>query len=269
MVVEKGIFGHMTGVATWTVRSHIRLLLFSSRPPMAPASAVPSGHKDHATPRKDREKDRQPFPQSSHQSPAQIKLSSSSASTSVSVHSHSTSTSSLASSAAAPTPVITVDGVLRQHAAASDPKAAALDHVVAERNTLSSQNSQLWKLIEKQRAGYNQILKELERIRSERDSYKAKLAALSGGASSSSSSRPDHRTTKLSLAEPASSAYKSNGNSPYATPSRGNSTDEYREFLPILTPTPQNTQATVFSSWRTSPSISPFLSFTRTALSPK
>ncbi|KAJ2915458.1 hypothetical protein MD484_g4960, partial [Candolleomyces efflorescens] len=194
---------------------------------MAPASAAHSGHKDHATPRKDR----QPFPQSSQQSPAPIKLSNSSASTaSVSVHSHSTSTSSLASSAAAPTPVITVDAVLRQHAAAPDPKAAALDHVVAERNTLSSQNSQLWKLIEKQRAGYNQILKELERIRSERDSYKAKLAAISGGApgekSSSSSSRPDHRTTKLSLAEP-SSAYKANGNSPYATPSRGNSTDEY------------------------------------------
>ena len=206
---------------------------------MAPASAAHSGHKDHATPRKDR----QPFPQSSQQSPAPIKLSNSSASTaSVSVHSHSTSTSSLASSAAAPTPVITVDAVLRQHAAAPDPKAAALDHVVAERNTLSSQNSQLWKLIEKQRAGYNQILKELERIRSERDSYKAKLAAISGGApgekSSSSSSRPDHRTTKPSLAEP-SSAYKANGNSPYATPSRGNSTDEYREFLPILTPTPK------------------------------
>ncbi|RXW23955.1 hypothetical protein EST38_g1889 [Candolleomyces aberdarensis] len=194
---------------------------------MAPSSAAHSGHKVHATPRKDREKDRQPFPQSSQPSPAPIKLASSSASTaSVGVHSHSTSTSSLASSAAVLTPVITVDGVLRQHASAPDPKAAALDHVVAERNTLSAQNSQLWKLIEKQRAGYNQILKELERIRAERDSYKAKLAAISG-AVEKSSSKSDHRTPKVSLAGSSSSGKHSNGSSAHATPSRGNSTEEY------------------------------------------
>jgi RalA-binding protein 1 len=55
---------------------------------------------------------------------------------------------------------------------------AALEQAVADRNVLSGQNTQLWKLIEKQRAGYNQILKELERIRAERDSYKNRLVAL-------------------------------------------------------------------------------------------
>ena len=55
---------------------------------------------------------------------------------------------------------------------------AALEHVVSDRNMLASQNSQLWKLIEKQRAGYSQILKELERVRTERDIYKVRLQTL-------------------------------------------------------------------------------------------
>jgi len=46
---------------------------------------------------------------------------------------------------------------------------AALEHAVNDRNVLTAQNTQLWKLVEKQRTGYNQILKELERIRGERD----------------------------------------------------------------------------------------------------
>ncbi|KAF7317921.1 hypothetical protein MKEN_00880200 [Mycena kentingensis (nom. inval.)] len=76
---------------------------------------------------------------------------------------------------------ITPDSLLTAHASDQDPKLAALEHAVSERNTLSSQNAQLWKLIEKQRSGYNQILKELERVRSERDGYKAKLTAVIGG----------------------------------------------------------------------------------------
>ncbi|TEB36476.1 hypothetical protein FA13DRAFT_1600267, partial [Coprinellus micaceus] len=75
---------------------------------------------------------------------------------------------------AAPTAQITVEALLRQHASSADPKGAALDQVVNERNTLSSQNAQLWKLVEKQRAGYNTILKEFERIRGERDSWKSR-----------------------------------------------------------------------------------------------
>lgn len=73
---------------------------------------------------------------------------------------------------------ITVDALLRAHAADSSPTLAALEHVTADRNTLAAQNSQLWKLIEKQRQGYQQIIKELERVRGERDAYRAKLLAI-------------------------------------------------------------------------------------------
>jgi len=52
---------------------------------------------------------------------------------------------------------------------------AALDAVLAERNMLSSQNAQLWKLIEKQRASYANAVKDLERIRGERDKALTKL----------------------------------------------------------------------------------------------
>ncbi|KIK61548.1 hypothetical protein GYMLUDRAFT_198945 [Collybiopsis luxurians FD-317 M1] len=76
---------------------------------------------------------------------------------------------------------LTLDSLLSLHSSSSDPKLAALDQALSERNILSSQNSQLWKLIEKQRSGYNQIMKELERVRNERDTYKARLAVTTGG----------------------------------------------------------------------------------------
>jgi RalA-binding protein 1 len=53
--------------------------------------------------------------------------------------------------------------------------AVALESVLAERNMLSSQNTQLWKLIEKQRAVHGNAMKELERVRAERDRALAKL----------------------------------------------------------------------------------------------
>lgn len=49
---------------------------------------------------------------------------------------------------------------------------------MADRNVLAGQNSQLWKLIEKQRAGYTQLMKELERVRGERDAYKSRLQVI-------------------------------------------------------------------------------------------
>ncbi|KAK0467319.1 uncharacterized protein EV420DRAFT_1759150 [Desarmillaria tabescens] len=89
------------------------------------------------------------------------------------IPSASSSTTSLQASSTntlSPAPgVVTVEAYLAQHSAASDPKLAALEQSLNERNTLSLQNAQLWKLIEKQRSGYNQILKELERVRGERD----------------------------------------------------------------------------------------------------
>ncbi|KAJ7050578.1 hypothetical protein C8F01DRAFT_1178873 [Mycena amicta] len=92
--------------------------------------------------------------------------------------SSSSSSSFPPSGSAGPAVALSADGLLTAHASEQDPKLAALEHAVSERNTLSSQNAQLWKLIEKQRSGYNQILKELERVRSERDGYKAKLTAI-------------------------------------------------------------------------------------------
>ena len=74
--------------------------------------------------------------------------------------------------------VLTLSGVLSSYTSTPNPPMAALDHVISERNVLSSQNSQLWKLVEKQRSGYSQILKELERVRSERDIFKARLTSL-------------------------------------------------------------------------------------------
>lgn len=118
-----------------------------------------------ATPARDR--DRHPFPSS--QSPLRQLTSSSTSSNLAPSSSSSVQISPQAMS---------VDALLKQHAAAPDPRTAAFEHVVNDRNVLSSQNAQLWKLIEKQRAGYNQILKELERIRGERDGYKSKLIAL-------------------------------------------------------------------------------------------
>jgi RalA-binding protein 1 len=70
---------------------------------------------------------------------------------------------------------ISLETLLATHASAPNPILAALDQVLSERNILSTQNTQLWKLIEKQRAAYNQVLKEIERVRSERDTYKARL----------------------------------------------------------------------------------------------
>ncbi|PCH44407.1 RhoGAP-domain-containing protein [Wolfiporia cocos MD-104 SS10] len=86
--------------------------------------------------------------------------------------------SSIASQATLSSQLLTVDGLLATHANTNNPALAALEAAVAERNTLSSQNTQLWKLIEKQRSGYGQLMKELERVRGERDMYRKRLQGL-------------------------------------------------------------------------------------------
>ncbi|EJD48002.1 RhoGAP-domain-containing protein [Auricularia subglabra TFB-10046 SS5] len=91
------------------------------------------------------------------------------ASTSASQRSMSGSTSGGPSTAASH---LTLEAAL---AGANGSHAAALDTVLAERNMLSSQNAQLWKLIEKQRASYANAMKDLERIRGERDKAIARL----------------------------------------------------------------------------------------------
>lgn len=124
--------------------------------------------------------DRLQFPHSTpshhHPSPGPTRTTTSSTSSTPPHMQQSTSNSSNAKPTAAP---ITLAALLEQHASAPNPHMAALDQALAERNALSSQNSQLWKLIEKQRSGYNQMLKELERVRAERDSLRGRVG--SGG----------------------------------------------------------------------------------------
>ncbi|KAJ7115983.1 hypothetical protein C8R44DRAFT_793809 [Mycena epipterygia] len=109
--------------------------------------------------------------------------------------SSSTATPSRTTPAAStPPPTLTsplsVDVLLQAHAAAPDPKLAAIEQATSERSVLTSQNARLWKLIEKQRSGYNEILKELERIRSERDGYKAKLTVAASYTPQTTPARP-------------------------------------------------------------------------------
>ncbi|KAL4254831.1 Rho GTPase-activating protein [Abortiporus biennis] len=80
-----------------------------------------------------------------------------------------------ASSSSATAGPISVESLLQAHASTQNPALAALEVAVNDRNQLSAQNTQLWKLIEKQRAGYSQLMKELERVRGERDTYRSKL----------------------------------------------------------------------------------------------
>lgn len=133
-----------------------------------------------ATPSRDR--DRHPFPKSAYPSPvpSSRQIPSSSASNS---YTHLSLSSSPAPSVQASPQPTTVEALLKDHVAAQDPTYAALEHAVNDRNVLTAQNTQLWKLVEKQRTGYNQILKELDRIRGERDVYKKRLITLNGGAS--------------------------------------------------------------------------------------
>ncbi|KAI0091783.1 hypothetical protein BDY19DRAFT_991457 [Irpex rosettiformis] len=73
---------------------------------------------------------------------------------------------------------VTVQALLHRHEGSHNPPMAALDDAVQERNMLSSQNAQLWKLIEKQRTGYAQLMKEIERVRGERDVYRNRLQVM-------------------------------------------------------------------------------------------
>nr|GAT48871.1 predicted protein [Mycena chlorophos] len=89
----------------------------------------------------------------------------------------------LTTSTPAPIPALSSSILLSQYTAAgaADPSMAALSHVQSEKQSLHTKNEQLWKLIERQRTGYNQLVAELERARKERDAYRAQLKAVVGG----------------------------------------------------------------------------------------
>jgi RalA-binding protein 1 len=73
---------------------------------------------------------------------------------------------------------LSLDAMLSAHAEAENPAMTALEQCISERNLLLSQNTQLWKLVEKSRGLYNESQKNLERVRTERDAYKAMLLQL-------------------------------------------------------------------------------------------
>jgi len=160
------------------------------------AGSTVGGQPVQGTPSRDR--NRHPFPQSAQPSPAPSsrQITSSSASNS---YTHLPLSSSPSPSVQVSPQITTVESLLKQHVAAPDPMSAALEHAVNERNVLTAQNTQLWKLIDKQRTGYNQILKELERIRGERDVYKNRLITLNGGQNTPSGKRRTTSDRKQSL----------------------------------------------------------------------
>jgi RalA-binding protein 1 len=73
---------------------------------------------------------------------------------------------------------LTLESVLSAHADVENPALSALEQSISERILLSSQNTQLWKLIERSRGLYTESQRNLERVRTERDAYKAMLLKL-------------------------------------------------------------------------------------------
>ncbi|CDO74684.1 hypothetical protein BN946_scf184671.g7 [Trametes cinnabarina] len=131
---------------------------------------VPNG-----TPMRDRSY-RNDYPPSATSSPANVRSAASFSTPQPPSQLNQSTSSQSSSNPAVPTnQFLTLDGLLAAHANSSNPPFAALEAAVNERNSLSAQNTQLWKLIEKQRSGYNHILKELERMRGERDLYRGRL----------------------------------------------------------------------------------------------
>lgn len=121
----------------------------------------------------------------------------------------------------------TAEALLKQYASSPDPKAAALEQAVANRNAFSTQNAQLSTLIVKQRAVHNQILKELKRIRKERDSYKGKLVTLDA-LPNGSSDRQLKRTSERGLRpnSDATSSHNPSSSTPAHSQTRKISTNQ-------------------------------------------
>jgi RalA-binding protein 1 len=94
-------------------------------------------------------------------------------------------TASPSSSYRPSTTQLTLDGVLAAHGGNAQ---AALEALLQDRNTLQSQNTQLWKLIEKSRVAYSTLGKDFERVRADRDKALARLEKYSSGGHRSHSS---------------------------------------------------------------------------------
>ncbi|GJJ69203.1 RalA-binding protein 1 [Entomortierella parvispora] len=67
---------------------------------------------------------------------------------------------------------------------------AALQQVTSERNSLRSQNDQLWKIIEKQRVIIQNLQKDVAKVTAERDLLRASVPVLTSGSSDASAALP-------------------------------------------------------------------------------
>jgi RalA-binding protein 1 len=125
---------------------------------------------------------------------------------------HSSATSSLAGQQ------LSLEALLSVHAEAENPALSALEQSISERNILSSQNTQLWKLVEKSRGLYTESQKNLERVRTERDAYKAMLLKL--GENPDAIAR-GHRARERQLKPSSSSNGMRQGSDKHPSPSSG------------------------------------------------
>ena len=93
---------------------------------------------------------------------------------------------------------ISIEQALANHANSSNPTRAALETILAERNNLSSQNSQLWNHLRKQRHNYSLASNDVEGLRIERDQLRAKLETLTKGKEASDDKNLDASTSASS-----------------------------------------------------------------------
>ena len=131
---------------------------------------------------------------------------------------HDLPTSSVARSASSSQQGLTVESALSAYANAENPALSALEQSVSERILLSSQNTQLWKLIERSRGLYTESQRNLERVRMERDAYKAMLLKL--GENPDAIAR-GHRAREKQLKSSPSSNGIRQGSEPHPSPSSG------------------------------------------------
>ena len=136
---------------------------------------------------------------------------------------HDLPTSSLARSATSSQNGLTVESALSAHADTENPALSALEQSITERILLSSQNAQLWRLIERSRGLYTESQRNLERVRMERDAYKAMLLKL--GENPDAIARGHRAREKQLKSSPSSNGMRQNSEPHPARPTQHQSDD--------------------------------------------
>lgn len=115
---------------------------------------------------------------------------------------------------------LSLESTLFAHSEATNPVMSALEQTISDRNLLSSQNAQLWKLIEKSRGLYTESQRNLERVRLERDAYKAMLLKL--GENPDAIARGHRAREKQLKPSPSNNGMRQASDGyPYSSPSSG------------------------------------------------